>query len=66
MAQGKLLNCIFWDDVTCKYRKSETVTMMVRCWSCREFKRFVREMDKADARIMDQIEKERSGGDDFG
>jgi hypothetical protein len=66
MVEGKLLNCIFWDDVACKHRKSETVTMMVRCWSCREFKRFVREMDKADAKIMDQIEKERSEGDSFG
>lgn len=33
--------------------------MMVRCWRCQEFRRFVREMDKSDARLMDEIEKER-------
>ena len=33
--------------------------MMVRCWRCREFRRFVREMDEADAMLMDEIEKER-------
>jgi hypothetical protein len=66
VAEDKLLNCIFWDDVVCKHRKSETVTMMVRCWSCREFKRFVRQMDEADAKIMDENEKRRSEGDGLG
>lgn len=66
MVEGEVLKCIFWDDIPCKYRKSETVTMMVRCWSCREFKRFVREMNSADAKIMDEIEKERSEGGSFG
>lgn len=66
MAEGKQLNCIFWNDITCKHRKSGTVTMMVRCWSCPEFKRFVREMDKADAKIMDEIDREHSESGDFG
>jgi hypothetical protein len=66
MVEGKPLECIFWDDVDCRHRKSETPTIMVRCWSCREFKRFVREMDKADAKMMDQIEKGRSEGDCLG
>lgn len=62
----KSLTCIFWGGVICKYRKSESVTIMVRCWTCPEFKRFVREMDKTDAKIMDEIEEDRSEGDGFG
>lgn len=33
--------------------------MMIRCWHCQEFKRFVTEMNEADAKIMDDIDKER-------
>jgi RNase P subunit RPR2 len=59
LVKGKSFSCVLWADVTCRYRKSETVTMMVRCWHCQEFKRFLREMDEDDAKMMNDIEKER-------
>jgi hypothetical protein len=59
MVRGKLLACVLRDEVTCKFRKSETPLMMVRCWHCREFKKFLREMGEADVKIMYDIEKER-------
>lgn len=62
MVKDKPLPCVLWDDVTCRYRKSEKVLVMVRCWHCREFRRFVREMGEDDAKIMDDIEKEREAG----
>jgi hypothetical protein len=62
MVKGKLLACVLWDDATCKFRKSETPMMMVRCWRCREFKKFLREMGEDDVKIMDDIEKERGTG----
>ena len=62
MVKSKLLTCVLWDDITCKLRKSEKPMMMIRCWRCREFKRFVREMGEADAKIMDGIEKEGESG----
>lgn len=62
MVEKKVLNCVFWEDVVCAHRKSEKVKVMARCWSCREFKRFVREMDETDARMMDEIDRKRSEG----
>ena len=59
MVRGKSLPCVLWDAVTCRFRKSEKVLMMIRCWHCQEFKRFVTEMNEADAKIMDDIDKER-------
>jgi hypothetical protein len=56
--EDKLLPCIFWQNISCEHRKSTKAQIMVRCWRCREFRRFVREMDKSDARLMDEIEKE--------
>lgn len=57
--KDETMSCIFWDDISCKHRKSRTAVIMIRCWRCREFRRFVRQMDKSDARLMDEIEKER-------
>jgi hypothetical protein len=33
--------------------------MMIRCWHCQEFKRFLREMNEDDTKMMNDIEKER-------
>lgn len=62
MGKGGSLPCIFRDVKICEYRKSEKVLIMIRCWRCQEFKRFVREIGEADAKIMDDIEKEREAG----
>ena len=59
MVRGKSLPCFLWDDVTCRFRKSEKVLMMIRCWHCQEFKRFLREMGEDDAKMMNDIEKKR-------
>jgi len=61
LVRGKSLPCVFHDRI-CKFRKSEKVLIMIRCWRCQEFKRFVREIGKADAKIMHDIEKEREAG----
>jgi hypothetical protein len=60
LVESKSLLCVFRDRI-CEYHKSEKVLMMVRCWRCQEFKRFLREMEKDDARMMNDIEKEREG-----
>ena len=54
-----ILPCIFWDDIACRHRKSEKAIIMIRCWRCREFRRFLLEMGEDDVRMMDEIEKER-------
>ncbi len=58
----KVFSCSFWDDVLCSYRKTVRPCLMDRCWKCRHFKRFNREMLEADMRIMDEIDEERRTG----
>lgn len=58
----KLLSCFFDDSVLCSFRKTVRSCLMARCWECRHYKRFNREMLEADARIMDEINEERRTG----
>jgi hypothetical protein len=58
----KLLLCSFLDDVLCPYRKTVRPCLMERCWGCRYFKQFNREMLEADEKVMDEIDEERRTG----
>lgn len=58
----KVLPCGFYDNVLCSYRKTVRFCLMDRCWKCRHYKRYNREMLEADARIMDEIDEERRRG----
>jgi hypothetical protein len=58
----KGLFCVFVDDVSCKYRKSVKFHVMHRCWGCRHFKRYNREMLEVDEKVMDEIDEERRLG----
>jgi len=58
----KLLSCMFLDDVLCSFRKSEKSAIMNRCWKCPHFKRFKREMDEEDEKVMAEIDRIRKYG----
>ena len=58
----KVLPCVFFDDVLCSYRKDVRSGVMGRCSKCRHYRRFEREMDEEDERIMDEIDEIRRTG----
>jgi hypothetical protein len=58
----RVLSCSFDDDVLCSYRKTVRSCLMDRCWECRYFKRFNREMLEVDMKVMDEIDEERRTG----
>ena len=60
--EGRVLSCMFYDDVLCSYRKSEKFGVMNRCLKCRHYKRFLREMDEEDKRVMTEIDRIRKYG----
>jgi hypothetical protein len=55
--EGKVLSCMFYDDVLCSYRKSEKFGVMDRCRKCRHYKRFLREMAEEDEKVMAEIDR---------
>lgn len=58
----KLLSCVFSVDVLCSYHKDATFGVMNRCFKCPHYRRFEREMDEQDERIMDEIDEIRKHG----
>ncbi len=54
---AKLLPCLYRGSVLCSYRKDARVRIMARCDNCPEYRRFKREMDEEDKRIMDEIDE---------
>ena len=62
MVVVKPLSCAFWADVLCSFRKSAKFDVMARCLECPEYKRFEREMDAEDERVMDEIDEIRRTG----
>lgn len=44
----QLLSCLFLLDVQCGFRKDVRPTIMSRCFSCKEYKRFNDTMDKEE------------------
>jgi len=57
--QPKIFPCCFNADVLCSYRKTEDFRPMNRCWKCRHYEEFLREMDEEDAKVMDEIDRMR-------
>lgn len=57
-----VLSCSFLDDVLCPYRKTARPCLMERCWKCRYFNRFNRDMLAVDEKVMDEIDEERRTG----
>jgi hypothetical protein len=58
----KVLSCVFLPDVLCSYRKDAKFGVMARCFECRHYRRFMREMDEEDAKVMDEIDEIRKTG----
>jgi hypothetical protein len=58
----KLLPCLFSPDIRCSFRKDEKFKVMSRCFDCRHYRRFMREMDEEDAKVMDEIDEIRKTG----
>ena len=58
----KLFSCFFLPDVLCSFRNNENFAIMNRCLKCPHYKRFLREMDEEDERVMDEIDKIRKYG----
>jgi hypothetical protein len=56
------LPCLFRDDVPCPYRRDKKFGLMVRCFKCSHYERFMTEMQKEDERIMDEIDEIRRTG----
>jgi hypothetical protein len=56
---------VFFDDVLCSYRKDVRFGVMGRCLKCRHYRRFEREMDEADERIMNEIDEIRKNPETF-
>jgi len=53
--EGKVLSCMFHDDVLCSYRKTESFGIMDRCLKCVHYLRFLRVMGEKDEKEMDEI-----------
>ena len=56
--QVKALPCIFLLGVTCSFRKdADDFRPMEMCFSCQYYKRFLKETQEEDVKVMDEIEK---------
>jgi len=58
----KILPCFFLPDVLCSFRKSEKSVPMDRCFKCKYYRRFMREMDEEEERVWAEIDKIRKYG----
>ena len=61
----KVSSCIFFDDVLCSFRKDLRFGMMSKCFKCPEYRRFEREMDEEDERVMNEIDNIRKHPETF-
>jgi hypothetical protein len=62
LADKVVLKCVFWDDVLCSFRKDVRSGVMARCFECPHYRRFEREMDEEDERVMNEIDEIRRTG----
>lgn len=53
----RLLSCVFLLDILCSFRKSEKSYIMHRCFSCRYYRRFMREMEEEDRKVDAEVEE---------
>jgi hypothetical protein len=58
----RILPCAFFDDVLCVFREDAKFDIMPMCFECSHYKRFMREMEEEDNRIMDEIDEIRRTG----
>ena len=58
----KVLSCLFVLDVLCSCRRYDKLGIMGRCLKCPHYERFLREMDKEDQKVMDEIDEIRRTG----
>lgn len=56
---GKILPCVFWDDVLCSYRKYEGFGLMDRCLKCPHYERFLCEMEDEEEAFFEEVERAR-------
>jgi len=61
----KELSCFFLEDVLCTFRKAYASGIMNRCLTCPHYRRFEKEMDEQDERVMDEIDRIRKYGRRF-
>jgi len=57
-----LFSCVLFDKVLCSFRVNDEDYFMHRCYRCREYERFMREMQKEDERVMQEIDNIRKYG----
>lgn len=57
---GNVGECLFLDDVVCSYRTKAEWDVLDQCFECAHYKRWEREMDEEDERIMNEIDEERA------
>jgi len=62
LVKKKLFSCFFLLDVLCSFRKGERFGVMNRCFKCPHYRRFMREMEEEDVRVMDEIDRIRKYG----
>lgn len=55
---------MFLTDVPCVHVKLRHTGIMPRCFDCEAFKKFQREMEESDRRVMDEIDRIREFGYD--
>jgi hypothetical protein len=60
--ERKILPCFFEPDVWCSYRKSERFTVMARCFKCKYYLEFIREMEEEEEKFWEEEERLRREG----
>ena len=60
--QTEILTCIFLLDVLCSHRKTEDFRPMARCFTCKHYLRFLREMEEEEDNFFVECDKIRKFG----
>lgn len=57
--------CVFLSNVVCSYQKYDKPVVLDKCSLCSHYKRFLREMDLEDERVMAEIDMIHKYGYEF-
>lgn len=60
--QTKLRTCVFSLDVLCSKRRSDDFRPMQRCFTCKHYFRFMREMQEEEDKFFAECDKIRKFG----
>ena len=63
VSESESLSCVFLNDVLCSFRKDGRSGVIQRCLKCPHYRRFEREMDEEDERVMNGIDEERKNSE---